>query len=62
MKDVSLSVKHFGFALILPVCAILVTSALWLGARGFQFGWGLLSFGSTVGALRFSSASTANSM
>jgi hypothetical protein len=32
MRDSSLSVKHFRFALILPVCAILVTSALWLGA------------------------------
>jgi hypothetical protein len=33
IKDSSLSGKHFRFALILPVCAILVTSALWLGAH-----------------------------
>ncbi len=33
VKDSSSSVKHFRFALILPVCAILLTSALWLGAR-----------------------------
>jgi hypothetical protein len=33
MKDSSLSVRHFRYAWILPVCAILVTSALWLAAR-----------------------------